>query len=113
MDPLIVLDCENTVPNRFALAVAAAGRARALSRGSEPRLSDKVTVPVELALREIAGNRFQPDEVKPFVLAGSVPRDAGFGPADEESFAVARGNPWLPHPPSLRGRCTDNVRKGG
>ncbi|MER9963653.1 DNA-directed RNA polymerase subunit omega [Mesorhizobium sp. M0045] len=35
MDPLIVLDCENTVPNRFALAVAAAGRARALSRGSE------------------------------------------------------------------------------
>ncbi len=28
MDPLIVFDCENAVPNRFALAVAAAGRAR-------------------------------------------------------------------------------------
>ncbi|MER8637765.1 DNA-directed RNA polymerase subunit omega [Mesorhizobium sp. M1088] len=49
MDPLIVFDCENTVPNRFALAVAAVRRARALSRGAEPRLSDKVTVAVELA----------------------------------------------------------------
>ncbi|TPJ49613.1 DNA-directed RNA polymerase subunit omega [Mesorhizobium sp. B2-6-4] len=49
MDPLIVLDCENAVPNRFALAVAAAGRARALSRGAEPRLTSDVTVPVELA----------------------------------------------------------------
>ncbi|MER8396278.1 DNA-directed RNA polymerase subunit omega [Mesorhizobium sp. M1340] len=64
MDPLIVLDCENTVPNRFALAVAAAGRARALIRGAEPRLSDKVTVPLELALREIAGNRW-PGSARP------------------------------------------------
>lgn len=113
MDPLIVLDCENTVPNRFALAVPAAGRARALSRGGEPRLSDKVTVPVELALREIAGNRFQPDEVKPFVLAGSVPRDGRIRPGRRRKLRGGEGNSWLPHPPSLRGRCTDNVRKGG
>ncbi|WP_156938496.1 hypothetical protein [Mesorhizobium sp. LNHC252B00] len=26
-------------------------------------------------MREIAGNRFRPDEVEPFLLAGSVPRD--------------------------------------
>lgn len=91
MDPLIVLDCENTVPNRFALAVAAAGRARALSRGSEPRLSDKVTVPVELALREIAGNRFQPDEVKPFVLAGSVPRDGRVRPGRRRKLRGGEG----------------------
>ncbi|RWL17895.1 MAG: DNA-directed RNA polymerase subunit omega [Mesorhizobium sp.] len=109
MDPLIVFDCENAVPNRFALAVAAAGRARALSRGAEPRVPDEATAPVELALREIAGNRFQPDEVKPFLLADSVPRESGFGPADEESFAVAKGNPWPPHSPSVRGRCTDHV----
>ncbi|MCA0049074.1 transposase [Mesorhizobium sp. B283B1A] len=49
MDPMIVLDCENTVPNRFALVVAAAGGACALSRSAEPRLTSDVTVPVELA----------------------------------------------------------------
>ncbi|MER9500553.1 DNA-directed RNA polymerase subunit omega [Mesorhizobium sp. M0488] len=75
MDPLIVFDCENSVPNRFALAVAAAGRARALSRGAETRLADEARVPVELALREIAGNRFKPDEVRPFVPAGSISRN--------------------------------------
>ncbi|MBZ9846292.1 DNA-directed RNA polymerase subunit omega [Mesorhizobium sp. CA5] len=79
MDRLTVLDCENTVPNRFALAVAVAGRARALSRGTE-RLTDEATAPVELALREIAGNRFQLDEIKSFVLAGSVPRDGWVRP---------------------------------
>ncbi|MBZ9736429.1 MULTISPECIES: DNA-directed RNA polymerase subunit omega [unclassified Mesorhizobium] len=112
MDRLTVLDCENTVPNRFALAVAVAGRARALSRGAE-RLTDEATAPVELALREIAGNRFQLDEIKSFVLAGRFRAMAGYGPADEESFAVAKVNPWLPHPPSLRGRRTHHVRKGG
>jgi len=63
MDPMIVLDCENTVPNRFALAVAAAGRARALSRSAEPRLTSDVTVPVELARSmirpEAEGNEFR------------------------------------------------------
>ncbi|AYM66096.1 DNA-directed RNA polymerase subunit omega [Agrobacterium fabrum] len=38
MDPHVVFDCQDVVPNRFALTVAAAARARALSRGAEPRL---------------------------------------------------------------------------
>ncbi|TIM74111.1 MAG: DNA-directed RNA polymerase subunit omega [Mesorhizobium sp.] len=91
MDPLIVFDCENAVPNRFALAVAAAGRARALSRGAEPRVPDEATAPVELALREIAGNRFQPDEVKPFLLAGSVPRDVRVRPGRQRKLRGGEG----------------------
>lgn len=38
MDPHIVFDCEKVLPNRFDLAVAAAARVRALSRGGEPRI---------------------------------------------------------------------------
>jgi hypothetical protein len=62
MDAMMVLDCENTVPNRFALVVAAAGGC-ALSRSAEPRLTSDVTVPVELARSmirpEAEGNEFR------------------------------------------------------
>lgn len=103
MDPMIVFDCENTVPNRFALAVAAAGPARALSRGAEPRLTGSVTVPVELALREIAGNRFQPDEVKPFVLAGSVPRDDRVRPGRRRKLSGGEGQSLAADPALAQG----------
>jgi DNA-directed RNA polymerase subunit omega len=57
MDPLIVFDCEKAVPNRYALAIAAAERARALIRGGELYLRKRRrATPVELALREIAGS---------------------------------------------------------
>ncbi|MER9444512.1 DNA-directed RNA polymerase subunit omega [Mesorhizobium sp. M0340] len=93
MDPLIVLDCENTVPNRFALAVAAAGRARALSRGSEPRLSDKVTVPSNSPCARSPATASSPTRSSPSFWPVRFRAMAGFGPADEESFAVARAIP--------------------
>jgi hypothetical protein len=42
MDPHIVFDCEKVLPNRFDLAVAAAARVRALSRGGEPRSASRI-----------------------------------------------------------------------
>lgn len=72
MDPLIVFDAQRTIPNPFALAIAAAGRARALSRGAEPRLPAKAKSRAHLALSEIAGKAFETQEIEPFLLAGSV-----------------------------------------
>lgn len=77
------------------------------SRGAETRLADAARVPVELALREIAGNRFKPDEVRPFVLAGSVARDGRVRPGQRRKFRGGQGNPRPSHPPSIRGRFTD------
>lgn len=34
MDPFVVFDCQQVVPDRFALALAAAPRSRALLRGA-------------------------------------------------------------------------------
>lgn len=74
MDPLIAFDAQRIIPNRFALAIAAAGRARALARGSKPRLSGRPGDNAGLALGEIAAAAFEPDEIEPFLLAGSLPR---------------------------------------
>lgn len=71
MDPLVIFDCQKVVPNRFALVLAAAARTRALNRGAEPRLSETGVYGADLALREIAGPAFTPDELAPFLLAGA------------------------------------------
>ncbi|RWH82159.1 MAG: RNA polymerase rpb6 [Mesorhizobium sp.] len=77
MDPLIVFDAQRTIPNPFALAVAAAGRARALARGAEPRLPASPKSRPHLALSEIAGNAFETREIEPFLLTKSIsPRDS-------------------------------------
>lgn len=73
MDPLIVFDAQRAIPNPFGLAVAAAGRARALARGAEPRLPSRPKSRPHLALSEIAGNAFEPQEIEPFLLTGSIP----------------------------------------
>ncbi len=56
MARVTVEDCLEKVPNRFALVVLAAERARQLSRGAEALVecSNKVAV---AALREIAGDK--------------------------------------------------------
>jgi len=54
MARITTIDCEQVVPNRFELVLAAAQRVRDLRRGEPPRVApdhDKATV---IALREIA-----------------------------------------------------------
>ncbi|WP_027163556.1 hypothetical protein [Mesorhizobium sp. WSM1293] len=76
MDPLIVFDAQRTIPNPFALAVAAAGRARALARGAAPRLAASPKSRPHLALSEIAGNAFEPRQIEPFLLTEPIsPKD--------------------------------------
>jgi len=90
MDPLVVFDCQQVLPNRFVLALAAAARTRALARGSAPRLDKSGTGLSELALHEIAGGLFTQDELTPF-LPGSG--DERFlPPSDPDAdFAVTAG----------------------
>ncbi|RUU13437.1 RNA polymerase rpb6 [Mesorhizobium sp. M7A.T.Ca.TU.009.01.3.2] len=68
MDPLIDFDAQRTIPNPFALAVAAAGRAR----GAAPRLAASPKSRPHLALSEIAGNAFEPREIEPFLLTEPI-----------------------------------------
>lgn len=67
MDPFVVLDCDRIVPNRFALALAAAARSRALNHGAEPRLVKPSASTSELALNEIAEGCFTPAELELFL----------------------------------------------
>ncbi len=53
MARVTVEDCLERVPNRFALVVLGAGRARQLCKGSTP-LVDRDNKPAVTALREIA-----------------------------------------------------------
>lgn len=67
MDPHVVFDCQEIVPNRFALTIAAAARARALTRGAEPRIDLPHESVSDLALHEIAGSAFSQEELAPFL----------------------------------------------
>jgi|SRR5690606_6640251 len=67
MDPLVVFDCQNVLPDRFALTLAAAARSRALNRGAEPRIDKPGAGASDLALREIAAGAFTREELAPFL----------------------------------------------
>jgi DNA-directed RNA polymerase subunit omega len=79
MARVTVEDCLDKVPNRFALVILAAERARQLSRGSTPGV-DCDNKPAVTALREIASGmvKFRED-VKTVVIEFIVERrKAGF-----------------------------------
>ena len=79
MARVTVEDCLDKVPNRFALVILAAERARQLSRGSTPGV-DCDNKPAVTALREIAAGlvKFRED-VKSVVTEFIVERrKAGF-----------------------------------
>ncbi|MBA9035959.1 DNA-directed RNA polymerase subunit omega [Rhizobium leguminosarum] len=73
MDPHVVFDCQEIMPDRFALTIAAAARARALTRGAEPRLDLPRVSVGSLALREIAGSAFSHDELALFLPGSPTP----------------------------------------
>jgi DNA-directed RNA polymerase omega subunit len=64
MEPLLPIDCQRRIPNRFVLVLAAAARARDLGRGAEPRISAGSSANFELALREIAAGALSPEEIE-------------------------------------------------
>jgi DNA-directed RNA polymerase subunit omega len=53
MARITTVDCERVIPNRFALVLLAAARARALNRGDAPRVTPDRDKPTVIALREI------------------------------------------------------------
>jgi len=55
MDPHAVFDCQKILPNKFALAVAAAARCQALNRGAKPMLDLPGIKASKVALHQIAG----------------------------------------------------------
>ncbi|WP_084637927.1 DNA-directed RNA polymerase subunit omega [Paracoccus sp. J55] len=73
MNPLLPVDCQAAMPDRFGLVLAAAARTRALREGAAPRLGDASNSATETALAEIAAGAFAPEELSPF-LPPSEPR---------------------------------------
>ncbi len=71
MDPLVVLDCQKVLPDRFALTLAAAARSRALLQGAGAMLDMPGASPAELALHEIAAGLLTRDEI------AAIPPEAG------------------------------------
>jgi len=55
MNPLLALECQRAVPNRFDLVHLTAGRAKALGRGETAKVTAGRTR-VETALHEVAEN---------------------------------------------------------
>ncbi|MEH7881327.1 DNA-directed RNA polymerase subunit omega [Rhizobium laguerreae] len=101
MNPSIVFDCEKILPNRFALAMAAAARSRALHRGAEPRLDPSDACDSELALREIAGGSFTSSELAPF-LGGPAGTKRLHSPRSGHTFAA-----------TARSRCRTRLHATG
>jgi DNA-directed RNA polymerase subunit omega len=73
MDPHVVFDCQEIIPNRYALTIAAAARTRALNRGAEPRIDPPNVGIRDLALHEIADGAFSRDELARFLPGSATP----------------------------------------
>mgnify|MGYP001355579630 CR=1 FL=1 len=98
MNPLIVFDCHQALPNRFGLVLAAAARSRALAQGAEPRLDMPNVGANDLALIEIAAGAFTRDELAPFLPGtGRKPSFPRLGP--DVGSAVEDGIQPLPRSP--------------
>ena len=88
MARVTVEDCIDKVPNRFGLVLLSAHRARAISAGSQilvDRDNDKNPV---VALREVADDVVDPDELKE-TLIGTLQRVDEHSEAEEEAETLA------------------------
>lgn len=90
MARVTVEDCVQIIPNRYELVLLAAQRARDISAGapiSVDRDNDKNPV---IALREIAGQTINLDQVRTHIVSG-VNRMADMNAEDEMLLALAGG----------------------
>lgn len=88
MARVTVEDCIQVVPNRYELVLMAAQRARDISSGSAitvDRDNDKNPV---IALREIAGQSVNLEEVRKHIVEG-VNRQSDLNAEDESMLAIA------------------------
>ena len=70
MARVTVEDCVKVIESRFELILVAAERSRVLAKGAEPLLDrDRDKNPV-IALREIAGNKLDLDQIKETLVKG-------------------------------------------
>ena len=87
MARVTVEDCVTKIPNRFELVMAASQRARDISAGAEPTLDrDNDKNPV-IALREIAEDKFTPDELREALVLG-LQRHAEVDEPEEEGMEL-------------------------
>jgi DNA-directed RNA polymerase subunit omega len=103
MDPLVVFDCQQVVPNRFALTLAAAARSRALLCGARPRLTRSGGKATEVALQEIAGHAFSRQELAPFLRLGSAESVSSQRSYNSQALRQRSCVGALWHPDSLAG----------
>ena len=57
MARITVEDCQNRIPNRFQLTLAATYRARQLAHGGTPLIESTRDKPTVIALREVAAGK--------------------------------------------------------
>lgn len=103
MDPFVVFDCQQIVPNRFALTLAAAARSRALLCGARPRLTRSGGKATEVALQEIAGHAFSRQELAPFLRLGSAESVSSQRSYNSQALRQRSCVGALWHPDSLAG----------
>jgi DNA-directed RNA polymerase omega subunit len=61
--PVLAIECEPVINNRYTLVRAAAARARQLDRGAVPRLDLPWVKPAQIALAEIAAGALDKNEI--------------------------------------------------
>ena len=90
MARVTVEDCIDKIPNRFDLVLLAAQRARAISGGAELTLDrDRDKNPV-VALREIAEERVNPEELKQDAISGMQKMQIDDDDTPDEIGSIAR-----------------------
>ena len=92
MARVTVEDCVEKVTNRFQLVMVAAQRSREISAGAEPRLErDEDKNPV-VALREIAEDKVNPEDLYNSIIQG-LQRHVEVDEPEEDGFDAMASNP--------------------
>ncbi len=101
MARVTVEDCVLIHPNRFDLVVLAAQRSREISSGSQITIErDHDKNPV-VALREVAAEKFSPEELKESLIH-SLQKQVDVDEPEDDDMAVLMPSDWVPEPEPKR-----------
>ena len=87
MARVTVEDCVTKVPNRFELVLLATQRGRELSSGAQPTLERENDKNPVIALREIAEETIQTDELRQMLIS-SLQRHVEVDEPEDDSVAI-------------------------
>ena len=87
MARVTVEDCVTKVPNRFELVLLATQRGRELSSGAQPTLERENDKNAVIALREIAEETIQTDELRQMLIS-SLQRHVEVDEPEDDSVAI-------------------------